>query len=108
MFSETASSYLSKSIEKEIENAETWGKDFSSNHEAYAVLKEEVEEADEELEYVKSALNIYWYSIRTNAREDSMQLCVKNLNDKAFSTIKELIQVMAVCNKTLKTIKREK
>lgn len=107
MFSELASSYLSKSIEKEIENAETWGKDFSSNHEAYAVLKEEVEEASEELDGVKSALNIYWHLIRTNASKDSMQLCIKNLNNKVFSAIKELIQVIAVCHKTLKTIEEE-
>ena len=108
MFSESASSYLSKSIEKEIENAETWGKNFSSNHEAYAVLKEEVEEASEELDKVKSSLNIYWHAIRTNAYKNCMEQCVKVIEDATFSTIKELVQVMAVCHKTLKTIKKEK
>lgn len=106
MFSESASSYLSKSIEKEIENAESWGKDFSSNHEAYAVLKEEVEEAGEELDKVKSILNIYWHLIRTNTYKNCMEECVKTLEDATFSTIKELIQVMAVCHKALKTIKK--
>lgn len=108
MFSKKASYFLLQSIDEELENAKTWGKDFSSNHEAYAVLKEEVEETSEELDGIKSALNIYWHLIRTNATKESMQLCVKDLDNKAFSAIKELIQVIAVCHKTSETIKKEK
>ena len=108
MFSEKAMSFLLKSINAELENANKWGEDFSSNHEAYAVLKEEVEEASEELDNIKSALNIYWHSIRVNANKNCMEGCIRNLKRKTLCTIKELIQVYVVCCKTLRTIKKEK
>lgn len=107
MFSTNATHYLLRCLDEEIVNAEKWGKTYASNHEAYAVLKEEVEEADEDVEILKSSLDDYWRDIRDDADESLMHAQVKNLKDIAYAATKELIQVMAVCHKTLATLEKK-
>ena len=45
---------------------EKWGEGYHSDHEGYAVMKEEIEEAQDELEIVKAWLDVVWDHIRDN------------------------------------------
>ena len=61
---------LKQAIEKlsseELERANKKFKMFSSPHEGYAVLLEELEEVYEEVERAKMRLNVCWHHIRVN------------------------------------------
>ncbi len=107
MFSESAKYYLLKSVNEEIANANKWGETYTSMHEAYAVLKEEIEEADEVFNSAKLSLEAYWDLVRGNADESCMEQCIVGLKDAAYSATKELIQVTAVCYKIQFTLKEE-
>jgi len=107
MFSTNATYYLLRCLDEEIVNAEKWGKTYASNHEAYAVLKEEVEEADGDLDAIKYSLDTFWNLVKVNADKDCMEQTVKDLKDTAYSMAKEAIQVTAVCYKVLKTLEKK-
>lgn len=107
MFSTNATYYLLRCLDEEIVNAEKWGKAYASNHEAYAVLKEEVEEAGEDLDTIKYSLDTFWDLIKVNANKDCTEQSIKDLKDAAYSMAKESIQVVAVCYKILTTLKKK-
>lgn len=57
MFSEETIKLCKQAIEEETKKAvEKWGPAYSSMHEAYAVLLEEVEEADERMNEVNDKM----------------------------------------------------
>ena len=73
---------------------------FSSYHEAYAVLKEELEEAAEELEMCRERLDMMWLCVKN----DDTLLTNKNLEYiKAYAVraVQEFVQVVAMCDKAL-------
>lgn len=73
---------------------------FNSMHEAYAVLKEELEEAAEELEMCRERLDMLWLCVKN---DDSL-LTNKNLGYiKAYAVraVQEFVQVVAMCDKAL-------
>lgn len=73
---------------------------FSSYHEAYAVLKEELEEAAEELEMCRERLDMMWLCVKN----DDTVLTDKNLGYiKAYAVraVQEFVQVVAMCDKAL-------
>lgn len=80
--------------------AEQHGVKHYSPHEAYAVIKEEIEEAQDELEVVEDKLDEFWKA----AKRDFLYGC--NLNaeiiyKRAMSGACELIQVAAMAKKAL-------
>ena len=57
MFGEMTKKYIESAIGSETENAvKNLGETYNSNHEGYAVLKEEVDEANDELIQIKNKL----------------------------------------------------
>ena len=73
---------------------------FKNQHEFYAVLDEEYEEA-EEFDYLFVVLlNDLWGFVRTDNSEDIAKCCY-NLLNYAFQTALEWIQVCAVIKKYL-------
>lgn len=78
---------------------------FASWHEAYAVLLEEVEEAKDEITKLKVHVDFYWDAVKAKSATDACrESCVKAIQDAAFKGVGELIQVIAMCDKTFKSM----
>jgi hypothetical protein len=83
-------------INKEFDFSMTKYPWFNSPHEGYAVIKEEVEEASEELDQIINRLAEVWNNIRCNMNaEASMEFLLHT----AINAITELIQVAAMAQK---------
>jgi len=89
---------IAAACSSELENCKTYGKIYNSPHEAYAVLKEELEETEENLKATKNYLNDVWQSIRSDDKEE-MRLNILSLNSYALMLIYEAVQVYAVSEK---------
>lgn len=103
MTAERAIANLDKAIEAELINIKCiWGNAYSSRHEGYAVLKEEVEEAEEALENLQNKLENIWSNIRLNwdSKKD-----IHEAEIAAFALASEAIQCAAVCRKFLESSK---
>lgn len=112
MINEKAQEHILSAIEKEKEAAIEAHGYFHSDHEFWAVLKEEVEEWQEELWKSKGqdTINFYWESVKINQKikRDSLNTLRKIVINSAL----EAIQVAAVIDKYLegesKKVKCEK
>lgn len=91
-------------IQGEFENAvKRYGEKYSSLHEGYAVLKEEIEEVEVQLAYIATALNRLWSGIKIDYRE-KVNTCLDDMAEFTFNAIEELAQVAAVLQKIEKTL----
>ena len=74
---------------------------FNSPHEAYAVIKEELEEMQFEVNLCEGHFAEMWKSVKTD--EDTYtKLQLKALKKRAIFAAQEAIQVVAMCDKALK------
>jgi len=71
---------------------------FNSNHEGYAIIKEEIEEAEQELNDINAQLQRSWYFIKRN--EDANKDILR-LRNYAINLAAEAIQVAAMAQKYL-------
>ena len=98
MFSELARLHINKAVMTETQNAkENYGDHYNSPHEGYAVLLEEVEEAADDLTYIKNNLAVLWQSIKTNDLKDTTLLT--DIEGTAQMLALEAVQIAAVCTK---------
>lgn len=98
MFNEVARLHISKAVMAETENAKkNYGDRYNSQHEGYAVLLEEVEEAADDLTYIKNNLGVLWQSIKTNDMKDTTLLT--DIEGTAQLLALEAVQIAAVCAK---------
>lgn len=110
MFAEMTKKYVKAAVGAETQKAvENWGLKYASLHEGYAVLKEEVEESDEELNVVKVGLDVVWDAIRGNDRYTTEEMIthVQSEKEHAEQLALEACQIAAVCNKILNGLKNE-
>lgn len=84
-------------ISKEKNNALRYGK-YHSDHEAYAVVKEEIEECESELDMVRLCFDKMWAYIK---KDQDNTYNLKDIKRYSIRAIKELIQVCACCDKYL-------
>jgi len=77
---------------------------FNSTHEGYAVIKEEIEETEEELKFVNIQLNIVWAYIKGN-RNENVRVHMKSLKTSAINLAAEAIQVAAMAQKFIDSFK---
>lgn len=81
---------------------------FQSDHEGYAVLKEEVEEAETDLMDIKDILSVLWRYIKRNVEVPKKQQ-VELVKMCAIELAVEAIQVAAMAQKFMDSRKeREK
>lgn len=73
---------------------------FNSEHEAYAVTLEEVEEVTECIDVVKDELPNLWNGVRNDCKDLSCNY--ENMRKYALGAIQELIQVCACCDKAVR------
>lgn len=91
-----------KLIDEELIKANAEYPKFHSYHEAYAVIKEELEEAAYEMEKCKENLETAWLNIKRDMN------CTNNmiaLRTRSINLIQEAIQVAAMCDKTFDSLK---
>lgn len=75
---------------------------FSSWHEAYAVILEEVEEASEETITIQHGLDTLWLDVRSKRVSEANKFkTIGEIRGLATRAIKELIQVAAMCDKAV-------
>jgi hypothetical protein len=83
-------------VEKELKAANEKFPLFQSNHEGYAIIKEELEESKEELEVLEDHLNRLWVNTRLNSKNTTYAYRLKK---HAISLAVESIQVAAMAQK---------
>jgi len=88
----------------ELERAnEKFDSKFHSTHEGYAILKEEVEEAEAELKNAKMMLENCWFDIKRNTTPNRNIIAIKNC---AVNLAAESIQVAAMCQKFIDSFEK--
>lgn len=75
-----------------------YGEGYNSAHEAYAVLLEEFQEAQEELVHMQAQLDNMWGAIREDTRK-FIGTAVVRLEHHAKQLAAEAVQVAAVCKR---------
>lgn len=103
MIAEEATKSIEQAICHELRNiVKKYGPTYASEHEGYAVLLEEVEEACEAANYMQDALKKLWTSIRENNFSNFELSQVYNF---AVCLAEEAVQVAAVCERFMETVK---
>jgi hypothetical protein len=107
MIAEKASEAIDKAIVYELQNiVKNYGAVYASEHEAYAILKEEIEEASEDMEQINRNLAYLWALIKNNHIKAGGGAISETI-DYAKMLAQEAVQCAAVCERFLETIKRE-
>lgn len=99
MINEKARECILSAIEKEKNAAIEKYSYFNSNHEFWAVMKEEVEELQEYSTYIASKADLLWTAVRADAvlNQDTLNIIRQN----AINAACEAVQVAAVIDKYL-------
>ena len=79
---------------------------FNSPHEAYAVIKEELEEMQLEVELIGDRLNMMWDCVK-NDNDTMTERNLEYMKAYAVKAVQEGIQVIAMCDKALKLYENE-
>ena len=105
MFAEQNFNLVSQAVENEYKKmCSTYGAKYHSEHEGYAVLKEDVEEINDELEIIGNLMRVAWLNVKTN---DKLNGALKGIKERAQFLAHEAFQVSAVCQKFLDTLQGE-
>lgn len=103
MIAEEATKSIEQAICHELRNiVKKYGPTYASEHEGYAVLLEEVEEACEAANYMQDALKKLWTSIRQN---EFSNFELSQIYNFAIGLAEEAVQVAAVCERFMETVK---
>ena len=90
---------------EELERANVKFGMFHSTHEGHSVIKEEIEETEEELKVVKQMLDSAWINIRGNTVPHRSILAIRNCSIKLAA---EAIQVASMAQKFIDSSKQWK
>lgn len=72
---------------------------INSNHEGYAVLPEEIEEAQDPIFSISQTLSRLWEGTKENDAPDAFLSRLLHIKQDSISAIQELIQVAAMCER---------
>lgn len=105
MIDENASKAIEQAVCYELQNAvKNFGATYHSEHEGYAVLLEEFQEASEDLRFMSVRLECVWHAVRNN----DPKTLLNNLGEVkqfALALAEEAVQCAAVCEKFMGRIK---
>lgn len=106
MIMQETKDYINKAFGVELQNAIShYGDRYASTHEAYAILKEEIEEAKSEFELVENNLVFVWNLIKKCDPKDRRQYgFLQGMKERAMNAVAELLQVLAVIQKYKNTL----
>lgn len=91
-------------IQEELAEANKIHPLFQSPHEAYAVILEELEEAEEELQWIRKQLGQMWSLIRQDCGAEEI---LHQIKGHAVFAAQEIIQVGAMAQKALDSLYKE-
>ena len=101
MFDKKTEYKINEAVTLELANAcKTYGKEYHSLHEGYAVLLEEVEEAEKDFDYIKNHLAMMWDEVKED-RADSVKSSATLIAIDAVELAKEAVQIGAVARKII-------
>ena len=104
MIAEEATKSIEQAVCHELRNiVKKHGLIYASEHEGYAVLLEEVEEACEAAEFMQDSLKRLWTSIRQN---EFSNFELSQIYNYAKGLAEEAVQVSAVCERFMETVKK--
>lgn len=83
-------------VQQELEFANSVHPQFASDHEAWAVIKEELEECQSEIYNLNSDMQLIWCQIRNDKSINEWLTFAKR---RAMNLAAEAIQVAAMCEK---------
>lgn len=107
MIAEKAKEAIELAVKFEHNNITTkYGDVYASEHEAYAVLKEEIEEAADFMDRMNKNLAYIWALIKNNHIWRGQE-AIAETEKFAVELANEAVQCAAVCERFLETIKRE-
>lgn len=92
----TELSKIQELVDEELKEANKKYPLFSSDHEAYAVIMEELEETEENVNSMGYCATAMWAGVKRNK---SVKNNIEGLKDLALKTAAEAIQVAAMCDK---------
>ena len=92
--------------EAELEKADAIYPEFSSPHEAYAVIKERIEKTRNELDTAKVFLLEYWNDIKNNTSNKN-SVWLTSLYNHAFCCAAEAIVLAATAQKAVDGMEKE-
>ena len=105
MFAEQNFNLISQAVENEYKKmCSNYGDKYHTEHEGYAVLKEEIEEAEEEVKIINDFFSRLWINIKKN---EHFVCELKGIKGRAELLAHEAFQVSAVCQKFLDTLQGE-
>ena len=105
---ELMASVLAAQSEEYSRAKDKFGPTHSSDHESYAVLKEEIEEASEELTFILRSLDRFWKHVRDNETAHCKKRELADLKRQATLLACEAIQVAAMAHKSILTLEAAK
>ena len=91
---------IARQAEAELEKADAIYPEFSSPHEAYAVIKERIEKTRNELDTAKVFLWEYWNDIKNNT-SDKDHVWLTSLYNHAFYCAAEALVLAAIAQKAI-------
>ena len=107
MIAEKAKDAVDQAVLYELQKiTKDYGPTYSSEHEGYAVLLEEVQEACEASRWMASRLESTWCAIRNNVLS-KQQYHIEEVRKFALSCAQEAVQCAAVCERFIETLKKE-
>lgn len=93
---------IERLAEEELERANKVHSLFHSDHEGHSVIREEIEETIESIEMMVKNFEKVWHEIRENDEEEARGR-VQDVRCFAGHSAFELIQVIAMCDKFIKS-----
>ena len=94
---------VQKLRDEELKRAsEKFGKTNNSDHESYAVIKEEFDESQEEVDKFEDAFDAYWEAVKLGDKP-TMSATLVDMQNRAELAAAEMIQVAAMCQKAIYT-----
>lgn len=105
MFAEQNKDLVDHAVENEYKKmCSTYGAKYHSEHEGYAVLKEEIEEVEDELKIINDFFNRLWINVTKNEHF----ICELNgIKERSKLLAQEAFQVSAVCQKFLSGVEND-
>lgn len=94
-------------VDKELKSANEKFPLFHSAHEGYAVIKEELEESEEQVEWCKEKFGCLWEGVKDDFATYTKQEA-KYLKEFAIDAVCELIQVAAMAQKFIDSMEGDK
>lgn len=93
-------------VDQEYDRAsKKFGEFNHTDHESYAIIKEELEEGQEEINYLTDELHEFWELVKHDFRDVDKLSCLAVIQSRSILAACELIQVAAMAHKASLTIK---